>query len=221
MRINKVTAILFSLLFSSFVCASQYKNLAQYATPNSVVNIFNDKVISTDVKNLTKSNYNQFIGNYQAFADPVKVTDGGLLVDGWLNELRLENASAMVIEPDGRLYLAWVVPGNSRVMYLTNDKNMSGIQPDIRQWASRFEHVSFDEKKQQSAVVDVVPRVSYFESKNYKVKIMLTCADSTQVCNKALYQGTSKSDGKKTAVMGQVIRTHCDSMVCHCEWLSV
>ncbi|WP_052130831.1 hypothetical protein [Erwinia typographi] len=134
----------FFMFFSPQSFAVQYENLNEYSTPESVVNIFDNKLIVQDVKNLTKSKYNEFIGSYEAFADPEKLKDGGLLVDGWLRELRLENSSAMVIEPDGKLYLAWVVPDNNKINYMTNDKTMTEIQPDIQQWARRFDNIGFD-----------------------------------------------------------------------------
>lgn len=66
------------------------------------------------------------------------------MVDGWLRELRLENSSVMVIEPDGKLYLAWVVPDNNKINYMTNDKTMTEIKLDIQQWARRFDNIGFD-----------------------------------------------------------------------------
>jgi len=119
-------ALLLFLSFSSVVKATEYTRLGQYATPATVANIFEDKSITSDLKAWLGASYSEFINNFEVFADPQKKSGGGLFVEGWLPDLRLENASAMVIQPDGKLYVAWIISGNSKIEYVPNKLRDAG-----------------------------------------------------------------------------------------------
>lgn len=215
MRFNyyAIMALLF-LISARPVMAIEYNNLKSFNTPETIVNIFDDAKIKENLKFLLNSHYEEYITNFQDVAEPQEIADGGLFVDGWLHELRLESSSALVIKPDGKIYAAWVKPQNAKVMYITNDKKMKGVHPDIIKWASRFKDVSFDDRPQEKPFKDIIPKISYFESRHYKAKVTINCTNQYEICNRAVYVGKKKSDGATVAVMGKVIRTNCNSSVC-------
>lgn len=215
MRFNHYFAIAFICLISVRpAIAVGYNNLKSSNTPENVFNIFDDAKIKENLKSLLNSNYEEYITNFQDVADPQKIADDGLFVDGWLHELRLESSSALVIKPDGKIYAAWVNSDNTKVMYVTNDKEMKGVHPDIIEWASRFKDITFDNRLQKKPFNDVIPKVSYFESRHYTAKVTISCANQYEICNRAVYVGKKKSDGATVAVMGKVIRTDCNASVC-------
>ncbi|QKJ85246.1 hypothetical protein PMPD1_0263 [Paramixta manurensis] len=209
--------LLLCSLASPGVYAQPYQGLSAFSTPETGVNIFNEPGLRADIKVLLKENYHQYMGNFEAFADPIVLDDGGLLIDAWLRHLRLQNASALVIRPDGRLYTAWVVPDNAKIMYFTNDHNMKGIQPDIAEWAKRFEDISFQDRERPKPFVDVVPDTRYFNSSNFLVRVRLVCSDRYNICNQATYVGKSKNDGSTVALMGESIRKDCGETACPIE----
>ncbi|QKJ85248.1 hypothetical protein PMPD1_0265 [Paramixta manurensis] len=211
---TKAFLALLCTLASPGVYAQPYQGLSAFSTPETGVNIFNEPGLRADIKALLKENYHQYMGNFEAFADPKVLDDGGLLIDAWLRHLRLQNASALVIRPDGRLYTAWVVPDNAKIMYFTNDHNMKGIQPDIAEWAKRFEDVSFQDRERPKPFVDVVPDVLYFHSPKFSVKIIFSCGDRYHICNNVAYVEKNKSGGLIVAVIGKAIRDTCDAVAC-------
>ncbi|MFZ4835068.1 hypothetical protein [Rouxiella sp. Mn2063] len=206
--------IVLFLSFSSIVKASDYKKLNQYTTLDSAVNVFNDKNITSDLKTLLDASYSEFINNFEVFADPQKQSNGGLFIEGWLQDLRLENASAMVIEPDGKLYVAWVIPGHSKIEYRTNDQQMKGVNPDLLAWSKRFEHITFDEKRYPIGFIDNEPKVRHLDTKSFNVKVTLNCDSTDKPCNHALYEGTRKSDGATLTLHGKVFRARCSEPIC-------
>ncbi len=207
-------ALLLFLSFSSVVKASEYTRLGQYATPATVANIFNDKSITSDLKTLLGASYSEFINNFEVFADPRKQSNGGLFIEGWLPDLRLENASAMVIQPDGKLYVAWVIPGNSKIEYRTNDQQMTGVNPELLAWSKRFENITFDEKRYPVGFIDDEPKVRHLDTKNFNVKVTLNCDSTDKPCNHALYEGSRKSDGATLILHGKVYRASCSAPIC-------
>jgi hypothetical protein len=68
----------------------------------------------TDILRKTLGNhYQTFIDNFDVFGEPHTTPGGGLFVEGWLKDLYQENASALVINPDGKIFAAWVVPNRT------------------------------------------------------------------------------------------------------------
>ncbi|MFZ4835070.1 hypothetical protein [Rouxiella sp. Mn2063] len=202
------------LVLSSLANAHEYQWLGKYASPDAVVNIFDEKDITLDLKSLLGNKYNDFLDNYEGFADPKRLPGGGLLVEGWLRDLRLENASALVMTKDGRLYAGWVTPDANKIMYATNDKQMKSIHPEIKQWAARFTGMSFSADENQQVFTDVINKVNYFTTPQYQIRVSLICTDRFSICNKAVYKGKRKSDGASMILMGKVIREKCDKTAC-------
>lgn len=207
-------AIVLFLSFSSIAKASDYKKLNQYTTLVSAANLFNDKNITSDLKTLLGASYSEFVNNFEVFADPQKYSNGGLFIEGWLQDLKLENASAMVIEPDGKLYAAWVIPGNSKIEYRTNDPQMKGVNSDILAWSRRFENITFDEKHYPIGFIDNEAKIRHLDTKSFTIKVTLNCDSTDKPCNHALYEGSRKSDGATLTLHGKVFRASCSELIC-------
>ncbi|MDX5630998.1 MULTISPECIES: hypothetical protein [unclassified Brenneria] len=142
-----IYAILFFFLTcNTSIFAQEIDELSKYDTLDEVSKISENSEIQTLLKNLLKEDYNAFISNFDFYGEPHKLTDHGLFVEGWLKDLYLYNASAFVIYPDGRLYTAWVTPRNETIQYRTNVASSEAIQNNIKNWASRFEDMSFVKK---------------------------------------------------------------------------
>ncbi|QGY29698.1 hypothetical protein [Pantoea cypripedii] len=212
--------VLALLMMSCYAWSADFNNLRNYQTSDSVVNIFDDSNINNAVKVLTGNEYNSFIANFQAFGDPKVLKDGGLFIEGWLPHLRLENASAFVIEPDGKLYAAWLNPDNNYIHYITNDHAKNKIQENIQQWSFRFEGVNFNHKPSGNIIKQKIPDVSYFNTKNYSAKITLLCSDRSIICTKALLKITYKPDNSSHSVLGVINNQDCHKSDCPAESLT-
>lgn len=148
--------LLAALLFSGFVAQAQVAetNLAPYSQLETVEGIFSNPSVVGRLKTLLAGDYAAFSGNFDVFGEPHRTPTGGLFVEGWLQDLRLEQASAFVIEPDGGIAAAWIMPDQPQIQYRSSSGLASGIQPDIAAWATRFEHATFsraDARQTQAA----------------------------------------------------------------------
>lgn len=133
---------LFTALLLGSVATSAAPELSQYNALDTVSRIVNDSEVKETLRKTLGSDYETFISNFDVFGEPHATSDGGLFVEGWLKDLYLENASALVVEPDGKLYTAWVVPESDIVHYQSSDRSQV-VNPDIKQWATRFKAMHF------------------------------------------------------------------------------
>ena len=113
--------------------ALDYINIKYYSSLQTVSDIISDQSLVTSLKLLMAREYDSFINNFEVFNKPLKTADGGLLFKDFLEQLILENASVLVIYPDGGLYTAWVIPECNVVNYKTNSPEKGKIQSDIAQ----------------------------------------------------------------------------------------
>lgn len=211
-----IYAILFFFLTcNTSIFAQEIDKLSKYDTLDEVSKISENSEIQTLLKNLLKEDYNAFISNFDVYGEPHKLTDHGLFVEGWLKDLYLYNASAFVIYPDGRLYTAWVTPRNETIQYRTNVASSEAIQNNIKNWASRFEDMSFVKNRNQTSPLE---HVSYFETDKHLVKISPDCNNNIYTCNSFTYEGKRKSDGSTLNLSGISIRESCNNN--NCEILS-
>ncbi|ORM94084.1 hypothetical protein HA50_12260 [Pantoea cypripedii] len=171
------------------------------------------KVVSA-LKLLLGSDYAAFSDNFDVFGQPSQTKEGGLFVEGWLKDLYLYQASAFVIQPDGKLYAAWLSPENDYIKYITNDAGESKIQKDIQQWSSRFDGVGFNYKPAKIQIKQKIPDVSHFDTKNYSATITLLCPDHSTLCTKALLKITDKRDASSHAVLGLINSQECNKPDC-------
>lgn len=134
-------ALLMIFSLSPVTLLAKNIDLSQYDKQHNVSNALKDTSIVSSLKQLLAKNYETFASNFDVFGEPRKTADNGLLIEGWLQDLKLENASVLVIYPDGRLYTAWVTPESDVINYKTNASEDHIIQSDILQWARQFKNV--------------------------------------------------------------------------------
>jgi hypothetical protein len=87
--------------------------LSQYNKLDTVSRIVNDSEVTDILRKTLGNHYQTFIDNFDVFGEPHTTPGGGLFVEGWLKDLYQENASALVINPDGKIFAAWVVPNRT------------------------------------------------------------------------------------------------------------
>lgn len=134
-----------TLFAASLLCSIESTSaidLLQYNKTNTVSGLVNDKAVTDNLKSILGQDYEKYINNFDVFGEPHSTPGGGLFVEGWLKDLYLENASALVINPDGKIYAAWVVPDSDIINYKSSDKD-SPINNDILHWAARFKDMHF------------------------------------------------------------------------------
>lgn len=206
-------SLVFSLLFLTFsfraVDAVAALSVESYNSQEKVSGVVNDKAIIGDLKNVLGKDYSTFIGNFDVFGEPHKTADGGLFIEGWLQDLYLENASAFVIYPDGTIYSAWVVPESNVIHYKSSVKG-GVVNKDIKLWAARFKNMNFgsvDDKREENADTE------YFSTKSFLIKLATVCP-AGGYCNDATYHATRKSDGAAVTLKGTATREDCGRKQC-------
>lgn len=137
-----LAVVLFTALLTEGVETSIALELSQYNKLDTVSHIVNDSEVTDNLRKTLGNHYQTFIDNFDVFGEPHTTTGGGLFVEGWLKDLYQENASAMVINPDGKIFAAWVVPTSDVIHYQSSD-NSPVIHADIQQWAVRFNTMHF------------------------------------------------------------------------------
>lgn len=110
-----LTAVLFTALLTGVVETSLALELSQYNKLDTVSRIVNDSEVTDSLRTLLGNHYQTFIDNFDVFGEPHTAAGGGLFVEGWLKDLYQENASALVINPDGKIFAAWWF--RSRTLY--------------------------------------------------------------------------------------------------------
>ncbi|XGI81004.1 hypothetical protein ACED16_04450 [Enterobacter hormaechei] len=136
------SVVLFTALLTGVVETSSALELSQYNKLDTVNRIVNDSEVTDNLRKTLGNHYQTFIDNFDVFGEPHTTTGGGLFVEGWLKDLYLENASALIINPDGKIFAAWVVPESDVIHYQSSD-NSSVIHADIQRWAARFNAMHF------------------------------------------------------------------------------
>lgn len=185
---------------------------SQYNSLNSVSTIFNDQKVVSSLKSLLGSEYSNFSQSFDVFGEPHKTESGGIFVEGWLKDLYLEQASAFVIQPDGKVYAAWMLPEDNKIHYVSNDRANNKMQEDIASWAKRFDKEQSDtsaknQKESQSNGEKV------FETAKFKIRITSLCAVGSE-CNDVSYEGVRKSDGAVVRLKGKVMKSDCGQASC-------
>lgn len=185
---------------------SQYNNL------NNVSAIFNDQKVVSSLKSVLGSEYSDFSQNFDVFGEPHKTAKGGLFVEGWLKDLYLEQASAFVIQPDGKVYAAWMLPEDNKIHYVSNDRANNKMQEDIASWAKRFnKEQSVTPAKNQKEMQSNGEKI--FETEKFKIRITSLCAVGSE-CNDVSYEGVRKSDGAVVRLKGKAMKSDCGQASC-------
>lgn len=185
---------------------SQFNNL------NSVSNIFDNQKVVTSLKSVLGREYSDFSQNFDVFGEPHETANGGIFVEGWLKELYLIQASAFVIQPDGKVYAAWMLPEDNKLHYITNDNVSNKMQGDIANWARRFDkEISVNHTKGQEESHSNGKRV--FETQKFRITISWLCAAKSE-CNDVSYEGVRKSDGAVVRLKGKAMKSDCGEASC-------
>ncbi|MCW0329320.1 hypothetical protein [Pantoea ananatis] len=204
--------MLISLCFANI--ASAAIDLKSYNDIKKVSGVFENNDIVAKLKSLLTSNYDTFSGNFDVFGVPHLTRDGGLFVEGWPKDLYLEQASAFVIEPDGKVYAAWVQPDDNYINYVSDTSNEKSIQPDIEQWSKRFKELKFNTHTQTQIKEGSENYNETFETDKFKIKISFLCSSANPNCNDVEYTGVRKSDGAVMNLKGKAVRSECSKDVC-------
>lgn len=115
-------------------------SFSQYNSLDNVSKIFSDQDVVSTLKAVLGNEYNDFSQNFDVFGEPHQTDGGGIFVEGWLKDLYLVQASAFVIQADGKVYAAWMMPENNKIHYVTNAPEDNKVQEDIARWAKRFDN---------------------------------------------------------------------------------
>ncbi|MDF7659600.1 hypothetical protein PUG81_11510 [Erwiniaceae bacterium L1_54_6] len=218
----KHSGVLIAMFFFCGVINNSKADLSfsRYETLECVSHIFSDAKVVSDLKLLLGKDFSEFNGNFDLFGQPHRTIEGGIFVDGWLKDLYLYQASAFVIQPDGKVYAAWLNPDNNYIKYITNDPTKTQVQDDIQKWSSRFEGVDFNYMPARYKIKQKIPDVSYFNTKSYSAKITLLCSDRSIICTKALLEITYKPDNLSHSVLGVINNQDCHKSDCPAESLT-
>lgn len=138
--IQKILISFFLLASSLTARAETVTNLSRYATLQNVPQIIADTRIQRNLQSLLGVNYPAFLQNFQHWAAPATLKNGGLYVEGW-RESKQKNrqTSVFVIYADGRIYAAYIVPDSSIVKYFTNASDYRRtLHPALRVWIGQF-----------------------------------------------------------------------------------
>lgn len=211
---KKHITLLISLSFVSFFALGS-TNLKEYNSIEKVDDVFKNKEITESLKIILKDNYNDFINNFDVVGEPHLTKNEGLFVEGWMKDLYLYSASAMVIEPDGDIFVAWVTPKTTKIEYRTNSVGKKEIDSDIESWGKKFSpYLSFQDKENTDDFTDNETNSRYFISKNFIAKITFNCDNKKTICNDVTYYGERKYDRAKIKLSGKAIRYQCESYSC-------
>ncbi|WP_034948219.1 amidohydrolase family protein [Erwinia oleae] len=208
----KITILILYFLLS--FNASSVGEVRQFSLPDNPELIFKDKELNRKMKILLGGCYSDFINNFEIYGEPKLTPSGGFFTEGWMQDLRMENASAMVVEPNGGIYVAWLIPENGKIEYRTNVKSGRAVNSYIKDWAERFSNVSFDEKKYTSNQISEEPLVRHFDSQKFTINLTLICSEEDSGCNSVLYEGKRRSDGATLMLKGKAIRSRCEKDIC-------
>lgn len=148
-----LAVVLFTALLTGVVETTTALELSQYNKLDTVSHIVNNSEVTDNLRKTLGNHYQTFIDNFDVFGEPHTTTGGGLFVEGWLKDLYQENASALVINPDGKIFAAWVVPTSDVIHYQSSD-NSPVIHADIQQWAARFNAMHFATNSQSGLAFD-------------------------------------------------------------------
>jgi len=206
----KVVLILlcFAYGFTGSAAQSAELPLASYNTLDKVGGVLDNKNIVSKLKSFLGKDYVSFSDNFDVYGEPHQTSQGGLFVEGWLKDLYLEQASAFVIQPDGKAYAAWINPDDGEIQYRSNVVGGDSHQTDIVQWAKRFKTANSSNEKAGIKISD-----NFFETSKFKIKITALCNIGVQ-CNDVSYEGIRKSDGAVVRLNGKATVSDCGKDNC-------
>ncbi|MHB2054184.1 hypothetical protein [Pantoea dispersa] len=138
MRIKLALFSVVAVLAFGMLSARADVVMSDYNSLEKVSSVFSNKEVLLKLKSILGPDYDTFSQNFDVYGEPHLTSAGGLFVEGWLRDLYLEQASAVVIQPDGRTYAAWTDANTGKISYRCNDNTEKNLQSDIAAWAKRF-----------------------------------------------------------------------------------
>ncbi|EOI3446207.1 hypothetical protein ACMSWW_004279 [Cronobacter turicensis] len=202
-------SLILSMLYMPLAAFSAI-DVEKYSHTQQVSSIFNDSQVSMALHKTLGDNYDSFVSNFDVFGDSYRTADGGLFVEGWLQDLYLENASAFVIYPDGKVFAGWVTPDSQIINYATDVRGDNEINPAIKKWASRFKGMQFSLTAAQRGTGS---EVEHFSTDKFFITVETQCQSDGQ-CNNAIYKGIRKKDKAEVLLKGMASRTDCATAPC-------
>lgn len=122
-------------LLPLFVNAQTLQRLNQYATHATVAGIAHDQNVQSELRQLLGPDYEDFTVNFQDWAAPAKLRDGGLFVEGWQEGHYLNKTSVFIAYPDGRIYAAYIGEDKGVLRYYTNSNGYTNeLPPALKVW---------------------------------------------------------------------------------------
>lgn len=220
MRLIKTTFLALALL-SGAAGAATYNGLDNYATLEKVEQITKDQAVTRGLKDLLGNHYGEFAQNFDVYGEPHKTPDGGLFVEGWLKDLHLEQASAFVVYPDGRLAAAYILPSSNEIMYYSTDHNAGSVDAQIKLWAERFDQAKIIAKsaapgENRMTVGQEKPgeQQHIFDSKGFSITLTSRCENNNISCDKVDYTGIRKSNEAILKLTGKNVVSDCTEKGC-------
>lgn len=204
-----VLSVFFSMSLICSIETAHAIKLGQYNKPDTVSGIVNDRAVTDELRKMLGKDYETFINNFDVFGEPHTTSGGGLFVEGWLKDLYQENASAVVIHPDGKIYAAWVVPESDVINYKSSDKDKT-VNQDIGHWAERFKNMHF--AAEGIRVKEMIEK-EYFNTQSFSIVLTTVCSSNGD-CNDATYHGKRKKDGALVTLHGKATRADCEISLC-------
>jgi hypothetical protein len=128
-----------------------FAHLAKYNEEKSPYDaLMKDRAIQRALTKLMGPDYKKYKQTTKRIdiSDPLVGSDGVLRVYGALPHLYTISETALMVKPNGSIYVA-VLEDGERVLYYTNDKSMAHTLPkEFTQWSSRFSNVPVVYKSQ-------------------------------------------------------------------------
>ncbi|MET0888923.1 MAG: hypothetical protein ABWY09_02185 [Stenotrophomonas maltophilia] len=92
--------------------------------------------VQNGLRHALGTHYARFSVNFEQMANPVRLKDGGILIDGWKKGHPNTHAAAFVYYADGRVHAAYYDEVIGQVFY--SDASDGKPHPALRVWAGRF-----------------------------------------------------------------------------------
>lgn len=122
------------LLMASFLSQAQ----PAVNRPSLLHQIAQDSGAEDELRSVLGKRYARFEQNFEIAANPVRLKDGGIFLDGWRADHPDTHAAAMVIYEDGRVYVAYVDQAGGRVISWVGGTD-ARRHPALLIWLQRFQ----------------------------------------------------------------------------------
>lgn len=126
--------ILLLLFTASFLSQAQ----PAVNRPSLLHEIAQDSGAEDELRSVLGKRYARFEQNFEVAANPVRLKDGGIFLDGWRADRPDTHAAAMVIYEDGRVYVAYVDKSGGHAISWTGGTD-ARRHPAILLWLQRFQ----------------------------------------------------------------------------------